>query len=147
MWETVELRELRVFLTLAEELHFGRTADRLRLTPSRVSQSLRELEDKLGSQLVHRTSRRVQLTSSGESFLAEIVPIYEQLTRALKSTHAAARSLEGTLRLGLFSGPAGGAQLVDIVEAFAAAHPECEVEIVQVPWDHPLARFGRAKWS
>jgi DNA-binding transcriptional LysR family regulator len=139
MWETVELRELRVFLTLAEELHFGRTADRLRLTPSRVSQSLRELEDKLGSQLVHRTSRRVQLTSPGESFLAEIGPIYEQLTRALESTHAAARSLEGTLRLGLFSGPAGGAQLVDIVEAFGAAHPECEVEIVQVSWDHPLA--------
>jgi DNA-binding transcriptional LysR family regulator len=139
MWEAIELRELRVFLTLAEELHFGRTAERLRLTPSRVSQSLRELEDKLGSQLLHRTSRRVQLTSSGERFLAEVGPIYEQLTGALERMHVAARSLEGTLRLGLFSGPAGGSRLVEIVDAFRGLHAECEVEIVQVSWDDPLA--------
>jgi DNA-binding transcriptional LysR family regulator len=48
MWSTVELREIRVLLTLAEELHFARTAERLQLTPSRVSQTLRELEAKLG---------------------------------------------------------------------------------------------------
>jgi DNA-binding transcriptional LysR family regulator len=48
MWRAVELRELRVFLVLAEELHFGRTADRLGLTQSRVSQSIRDLERKLG---------------------------------------------------------------------------------------------------
>jgi DNA-binding transcriptional LysR family regulator len=139
MWEAIELRELRVFLTLADELHFGRTADRLRLTPSRVSQTLRELEDKLGSQLLHRTSRRVELTSFGERFLGEVGPIYDQLTAALESTHSAARSLEGTLRLGLFSGPAGGPQLVELVDAFGALHPECELEIVQVSWDDPLA--------
>lgn len=139
MWEAIELRELRVFLTLAEELHFGRTAERLRLTPSRVSQSLRGLEDKLGAQLVHRTSRRVQLTSFGEEFLAEIGPVHGQLTGVLERTHAAARSLEGTLRLGLFSGPAAGPHLVEIVDAFGALHPECEVEIVQLTWDDPLA--------
>jgi DNA-binding transcriptional LysR family regulator len=139
MWEAIELRELRVFLTLADELHFGRTADRLRLTPSRVSQTLRELEDKLGSQLLHRTSRRVELTSFGERFLGEVGPIYDQLTAALESTHSAARSLEGTLRLGLFSGPAGGPQLVELVDAVGALHPECELEIVQVSWDDPLA--------
>jgi DNA-binding transcriptional LysR family regulator len=54
MWETVDLRELRAFLTLADELHFGRTAERLRLTPSRVSQAIRALEHKL------------QLTVAGE---------------------------------------------------------------------------------
>ena len=48
MWETIELREIRVFLALAEELHFGRAAERLGITQSRVSQSLRELELKLG---------------------------------------------------------------------------------------------------
>jgi DNA-binding transcriptional LysR family regulator len=139
MWEAIELRELRVFLTLADELHFGRTADRLRLTPSRVSQTLRELEDKLGSQLLHRTSRRVALTSFGERFLGEVGPSYDQLIGALESMHSAARSLEGTLRLGLFSGPAGGPQLVELVDAFGALHPGCELEIVQVSWDDPLA--------
>jgi DNA-binding transcriptional LysR family regulator len=74
MWQTVELRELRLFLTLAEERHFGRTAETLQLTPSRVSQSLRALEQKLGAQLVHRTSRRVQLTPFGERFLRDVAP-------------------------------------------------------------------------
>ena len=62
MWSTVELREIRVFLMLAEELHFGRTAERLQLTSSRVSQILQDLETKLGGQLVYRTSRHVELT-------------------------------------------------------------------------------------
>ena len=60
MWEIIELRELRVFLTLADELHFGRTAERLRLTPSRVRQRVRGLEQKLGAQLAHRDRRRHQ---------------------------------------------------------------------------------------
>jgi DNA-binding transcriptional LysR family regulator len=56
----------------------------------------------------------------------------------LERTNAAARSLEGTLRLGLLSGPAGGAHLVEIIAAFEALHPECKVEVVQLSWDDPL---------
>jgi DNA-binding transcriptional LysR family regulator len=138
MWQTVELGEVRVFLTLAEELHFGRTAERLKLTPSRVSQSLRGLEHKLGAQLLHRTSRRVQLTRFGERFLADVGPAYDRLTGVLERTNAAARSLEGTLRLGLLSGPAGGAHLVEIIGAFEALHPECKVELLQLSWDDPF---------
>jgi DNA-binding transcriptional LysR family regulator len=138
MWQTVELREVRVFLVLAEELHFGRTAGRLQLTPSRVSQSLRGLEHKLGAELVHRTSRRVQLTPSGERFLADLRPAYDQLAGVLERTYADRRSLEGTLRLGLFSGPAGGPHVVEIIGAFEARHPECKVELVQMSWDDPF---------
>jgi DNA-binding transcriptional LysR family regulator len=141
MWQTVELRELRLFLTLAEELHFGRTAEKLRLTPSRVSQSLRGLEHKLGAELVHRTSRRVRLTPAGERFLRDVRPVYEQLTGVLERTTAAAGALEGTLRLGLLSGPAGGPHLVEIIEAFERLHPECSVEAVQMSWDDPFARL------
>jgi DNA-binding transcriptional LysR family regulator len=138
MWQTVDLGEVRAFLTLAEELHFGRTAERLQVTPSRVSQSLRGLEHKLGAQLVHRTSRRVQLTRFGERFLADVRPAYDQLTGVLERTGAAARSLEGSLRLGLLSGPAGGEHLVEIIGAFEALHPECKVEVVQMSWDDPF---------
>jgi DNA-binding transcriptional LysR family regulator len=143
MWEAIDLRELRVFLTLAEELHFGRTADRLRLTPSRVSQSLRELEQKLGGQLVHRTTRRVQLTSFGERFRGEVGPAYGQLARVLEAAHAGAGNLEGSLRLGLFSGPAEGPHLAAVVDAFGAHHPGSDVEIVQLSWDDPLGRIRR----
>lgn len=143
MWEAIDLRELRVFLTLAEELHFRRTAERLRLTPSRVSQSLRELEHKLGAQLVHRTTRQVQLTPFGERFRGEVGPAYGELARVLEDAHDGARSLVGSLRLGLFSGPAEGPHLAGIVDAFEALHPESDVEIAQVSWDDPLARLRR----
>lgn len=138
MWQTVDLRELRVFLKLAEELHFGRTAESLDLTPSRVSQSLRSLEDKLGAQLLHRTSRRVRLTTFGEELLRDVAPVIEQLDGVLERTNAAGRSLEGTLRLGLFSGPAGGSRLVEIINAFESLHPECGVEVRQEAWDDPV---------
>jgi DNA-binding transcriptional LysR family regulator len=141
MWEAIDLRELRVFLALAEELHFGRTAERLRLTPSRVSQSLRELEDKLGAQLFHRTSRRVQLTSFGERFVKDVAPAYRELALVLEHTRGAASSLAGSLRLGLFSAPAEGPHLVRIVDAFRDLHPESEVDIVQLSWDDPLAQL------
>jgi DNA-binding transcriptional LysR family regulator len=141
VWQTVDLRELRLFLTLAEELHFGRTAEKLQLTPSRVSQSLRALEDKLGAQLVQRTSRRVQLTSFGERLLEDLAPVIEQLDGVLERTNSAARSLEGTLRLGLLSGPAGGPNLVEIINAFESMHPECKVEVVQMAWKDPVGRL------
>ena len=141
MWQTVDLRELRLFLALAEELHFGRTAERLRLTPSRVSQSLREIEHKLGAQLVHRTSRRVQLTPFGQQFLDDVRPALEQLDGVLERANAASRRLEGTLRVAVFSGPARGPHLVEIVRAFEALHPECDVELVQVSWDDPFRQL------
>jgi DNA-binding transcriptional LysR family regulator len=141
VWQTVDLRELRLFRTLAEELHFGRTAEKLQLTPSRVSQSLRALEDKLGAQLVQRTSRRVRLTPFGERFLGDIAPVIERLDGVLERTNAAARSLEGTLRLGLLSGPAGGPHLVEIINAFESRHPECTVEVVQLTWEDPVGRL------
>jgi DNA-binding transcriptional LysR family regulator len=145
MWETVELRELRVFLTLAEELHFGHSAQRLGLTSSRVSQSLRDLERKLGGQLLHRTSRRVRLTPFGEHFLAEARPVYDQLADVLARARAANHRLEGTLRLGLLFPTAGGPHLSTIIEAFEHDHPDCEVQISEVLFDDPLGPLRRGE--
>ncbi len=68
MWTAVELRELRIFLVLAEELHFGRAADRLRVSQPGVSEAIRSLEVRLGGRLFDRTSRRVRLPPAGEDF-------------------------------------------------------------------------------
>jgi DNA-binding transcriptional LysR family regulator len=133
--ETVELRELRIFLTLAEELHFGRTAARLGLTQSRVSQSLRTLERKLGDELVHRTSRRVALTARGERFRTEVAPAIAQLTDVIE--RAATRQLEDTVRIGLMFPNTGGAQLVQAIDAFEAAHPGCDVLVTATPPPDP----------
>ena len=138
MWETVELRDVRVFLTLADELHFGRTAERMHLTPSRVSQTLRDLERKLGAQLVHRTSRRVELTPRGAAFLREVRPAYDHLAATLQRAESAARTMQGAMRLGLFSGPSGGPRLLEIIRAFEGRHPGARVEVSQVSWDDPM---------
>src|SRR3712207_9415923 len=94
MWRAVELRELRVFLVLAEELHFGRTADRLGLTQSRVSQSVRDLERKLGLHLAARTSRRVVLTPDGERFRRDAGRALDALEDVLRAAQHSGRSDE-----------------------------------------------------
>ena len=132
MWETVELREIRVFLALAEELHFRRTADRLGLTQSRVSQSLRSLEHKLGLELVHRTSRRVTLSPAGERFREEISAAYGELVAALRQTHEVGVAVAGELRLGAHNAAAVGARLLGVIDAFEAANERCAVQVVEL---------------
>ncbi len=78
----VEGNELRALLTLAEECHFAHTADRLGLTPSRVSQLIRKLETRIGAPLFDRTSRRVQLTPVGSQLCQELRPAYDQIVNA-----------------------------------------------------------------
>jgi DNA-binding transcriptional LysR family regulator len=67
--DLIEVRELRYFLALAEELHFGRAAQRLHLAQPALSKAIRQLEAKLGVPLVHRTTRSVALTAEGEALL------------------------------------------------------------------------------
>jgi DNA-binding transcriptional LysR family regulator len=145
VWSSVELREIQVFLVVAEELHFARSADRLGMTPSRLSQIVRGLERKLGGELFRRTSRRVELTSLGERLLAEAKPPYEDLLGALERTYAANRSLDGTLRLGLLAANSGGPHLTAIVETFERVHPECEVVMSEVFFPDPLGPLRRGE--
>src|SRR4051794_37274353 len=118
MWSTVELREIRVFLALADELHFARAAERLGVTPSRVSQTLRELEAKVGGKLLSRTSRRAALAELGERFLSEVRAPYEELARALERTARASQRLDGSVRVGMLAANSGGPPFTAIVEVF-----------------------------
>lgn len=136
MWSAIELREIRVFLVLAEELHFGRTAARLGLTQSRVSQSIGALERKLGAQLAHRTSRRVSLTPVGERFQREAGSALAGLEAVLRE---ASDRLASPVRLGVVSAAAIGPQLRSIIQKFETAHPDSGVQIVGLPF---ADRFG-----
>lgn len=97
---TVEIRELECFLVLADELHFGRTGERLYLSQGRVSQLIRALEQRIGARLVERTSRRVRLTPLGEAFLSDLRPAYDTLRAAVDQARAAALGGRGPLRIG-----------------------------------------------
>ncbi|WPO73715.1 MULTISPECIES: LysR family transcriptional regulator [unclassified Streptomyces] len=132
----LEIRELECFLVLAEELHFGRTGERLYVSQSRVSQLLAALERRIGARLVERTSRRVRLTPLGERFLRELRPSYDELASAVERARAAARGVEGTLRIG-FQGTAD-ARLMRAIAAFQERHPGCVTEIAEIPFADPF---------
>jgi len=128
MFSTLELREIRVFLTLSQELHYGRTAERLGITPSRVSQIIRTLEARVGGRLFDRTSRRVCLTPIGERLLLSIEPAYLDLEGAFESARQAATGVAGTVRIGSYSPVNMGPYMVEIVHTFNARHPGAAVE-------------------
>jgi len=141
MWASVELREIRAFLILAEELHFRRAAQRLGVTPSRVSQIIRTLETRAGGQLFERTSRAVTLTPLGEQLLRDARPACRRLEQAFRDASEAATGVSGTLRLGMYAPVNGGPHLVEIIRTFQARHPACRVTLT----DTGFAR-GQLDW-
>ncbi|MFC5754397.1 LysR family transcriptional regulator [Actinomadura rugatobispora] len=139
MVDGIELREIRTFLAVAEELHFGRAAEKVGLTPSRVSQSIRALESRLGGQLFDRTSRRVGLTPLGIQLRDSLHPAHEALVSALRAAQDATRGVAGTFHLGMLDPPTySGPHLTDIVRTFEARHPACRVVVREVAIESQL---------
>ncbi|WP_033332712.1 LysR family transcriptional regulator [Streptomyces novaecaesareae] len=122
----IERYEAESFLTLAEELHFGRTAERLRVSTARVSQTIRKLERRVGAALFERTSRRVELTPLGRRLADELGPAWEAVGAALQGAVEAGRGLSGSLRVA-YAGAAAGQLLVGVAELFRERAPGCEV--------------------
>jgi DNA-binding transcriptional LysR family regulator len=131
MWWDVELRELRIFLVLADELHFGRTAERLGISQPGVSEAVRVLESRLGVKVFDRTSRRVCLTPAGDGLRRNLVPALATLDQALAETSELSRTVRGLLRIGFVLTTEGPA-LSRLTAAFQARHPACEVRLQEV---------------
>jgi DNA-binding transcriptional LysR family regulator len=123
----VEQREIEIFLTLADELHFGRAAERLHVSTARVSQTIKKLEQRIGAPLFERTSRRVELTPIGRRLGDELRPAYQRIRDAIEEAVAAGRGVRGTLRVG-FVGAATGTFVLEVTEAFRTEHPDCDVQ-------------------
>ncbi|MBW4501730.1 MAG: LysR family transcriptional regulator [Scytonema hyalinum WJT4-NPBG1] len=119
----MELRHLRYFVTVAEELHFGRAAQRLQIAQPPLSQQIRQLEEELGVQLFHRTKRSVQLTEAGQLFLEEASQILTRAEQAIQIVQRADRGETGRLTLG-FVGSATYSVLPVILKVFRRRFPE-----------------------
>jgi DNA-binding transcriptional LysR family regulator len=135
----LERYELEAFLTLAEELHFGRTAERMSVSTARVSQAIRKLERRVGAPLFNRTSRRVELTPIGRRLYDDLRPAREMIEAGLERAVRSGRGVTGTLHVG-FVGAAGGQLLSEAAELLHARQPGCEVVVREVqlvdavPW-------------
>ena len=140
----MELRHLRYFVTLAEELHFGRAAERLHIAQPPLSQQIRQLEKELGFELFHRTKRNVQLTEAGHVFLGEVQQIMRQLQQAIQVGRQTSRGEIGQLVVGFVSSAAYNI-LPTILRTFRSYVPGVSIELHELTTDQQLEwlREGR----
>lgn len=124
----MELRQLRYFIAVAEELHFRRAAERLHISQPPLSQQIRALEDELGFVLLTRTRRRVQLTPAGEAFLRDARVVLGELEGAVATARRINAGQTGRLRIG-FVGSALLSIVPGTVERFRAARPGVAIEL------------------
>jgi DNA-binding transcriptional LysR family regulator len=141
----MELRHLRCFLAVAEELHFARAAERLHIEQSPLSRAIKELEEELGVTLFARTTRSTRLTLAGKLFLEHVRRVFAALQQARDSVKAAANGFHGQLRIALSDGitpsrlPALLALHDDLYDVGFARSDEVGDGLIAEPvWSDPL---------
>lgn len=127
----IDIGEVEAFLAVADELHFGKAAARLHLSPSRISQLIRRLENRVGTPVLERTTRRVVLTPVGERLRQDLLQVYADLGAALRRAQAAGQGLEGTVRVGYLT-HCGDDGFERLTAEFRRNFPACEVSTLDV---------------
>ncbi|HZO35645.1 MAG TPA: LysR family transcriptional regulator [Solirubrobacteraceae bacterium] len=133
-----DLKPLRCFLAVAEELSFTRAARRLGTSQSQLSRIVRRFENDLGVELLHRTSRNVWLTPAGVSLQAEGTATLIALERAYSHARRNGGKTSRHVRVGWSSGVAG-VRSSKIFRAFAQQHPDITLELCQLPWSEQIS--------
>jgi DNA-binding transcriptional LysR family regulator len=134
----VELRQLRYFITLAEELHFRRAAEREHIAQPAFSEQIRRLERELNVRLFDRTSHYVRLTGAGRVLVDEVHQVLSQVDRARKAAAQAGRGEIGHVVLG-FIGSAANELTPLILRAFPARYPNVGIELREFDFRDPSA--------
>jgi DNA-binding transcriptional LysR family regulator len=124
----VELRQIRSFLSIAETLHFGRTAELIHISQPALSLQIRALEEELGVRLFERNRRKTTLTAAGLAFRDDAAAALSQLEQAVRRARLAAGGKLGLLRIGFVS-TAGSEIVPDIVRQFRDLNPEVEFSL------------------
>jgi len=123
----MELRQIKYFIAVAEELHFGKAAERCHIAQPPLSQQIKRLEEELNVILFERTSRKVALTPEGTEFLRRCRDIRDRLEEAVICVQNMAQGLEGQLRVG-FIGPAALSPLPRAIRAFRERNPNIRLD-------------------
>lgn len=125
----MELRHLRYFLAVAEELNVTRAARRIGIAQPPLTQQIKALEAEIGVGLLHRVGRRIELTSAGTAFLEEVRAILARAERAVATARRAARGETGQLRVGFTSSASFNPFVTAVLKQFRAAWPDVEVAV------------------
>lgn len=125
----LDLRKVRYFVAVAEELHFGRAAERLHIAQPVLSRQIRALESELNSQLLKRDGRRTELTAAGRQLLEEARPLLLDAD-ALRQRIVRAGGGSGTFAVGFMP----GLIVTPVVRALSAAHPELAIDVLRTSW-------------
>ena len=133
----MELRHLRCFVAVAEELHFARAAEKLHIDQSPLSRTIRELEDEFGTRLFTRTTRSTRLTHAGKVFLERVPRIFAALEQARDGVKSAANGFHGQLRIALSDGITPS-RLPTLLARSREEDPEVEIRLFEVPLDQQL---------
>ncbi len=133
------MRELRYFVTVAEELHFTRAAERLYVSQPALSKQVRALERQLGAELFHRTHQGVTLTEAGAALLPHARRVLAGWAEGAAAVEAARAARRATLLVGMSTSPGRGGLLPAIRSRFTAAHPEAVLRLRQTSWQDPTA--------
>jgi DNA-binding transcriptional LysR family regulator len=128
----MELRHLRYFVAVAEELHFGRAAERLRIAQPPLSRQIRDLDREIGTPLFERVPRGVELTPAGRAFLPEARLTLAQAERAQRSAQRAAKGETGRLRVGFVEAATHSGILPDVLSFFRAHLPSVGLSLFEL---------------
>lgn len=124
----MELRHIRYFIAVAEELNFTRAAERLRTAQPSLSQQIRDLEEEVGTPLLERTKRRVALTAAGRAFLDEARLVMAQTQRAVMMARRAAQAEQKKLTIGFL--PSAEVKIFpSVLSSIRALYPDIQVEL------------------
>jgi DNA-binding transcriptional LysR family regulator len=140
--KNIDLRRLRYFVAVAEELHFGRAARRLNLSQPPLSMQIRALEQEIGATLLLRTQRRVELTAPGRVLLDEARQLIARAESAVEHVRRAARGEIGRLAIGFVS-TADYSVLPPLVQRFRARHPQVALTLSELTGDRQLDLLAR----
>ncbi|SDI70549.1 LysR substrate-binding domain-containing protein [Paraburkholderia phenazinium] len=134
----MDLRRIRYFIVLSEELHFGRAAQRLNIAQPPLSQQIRVLEDELGARLFERTNRRVELTAAGKALLPEARALAAQAERTGEVARRAQRGELGELRVGFTGSAAFSAVIPKLIFEFRRRLPEIHLRLEELSTQQQL---------
>ena len=128
----MELRHLRYFIAVAEELHFGRAAERLGISQPPLSQQIQALEEEISARLFERTNRRVELTDAGRLFLDESRQVLAQVDKAVLLARRAHLGELGELKIGFTSSAPFTSTIPSSIHAFRKAYPDVHLDLQEM---------------